>query len=136
MPRKVEGKKEKTPKNMELYCKKRQKLEKSFKIQPIFTQENVENSKCPYLLNKNVSEALNAFFVVSIFAFFSSFAVPKGQSYSIFSLILQLFPKTSLDFKAFPCTYVSNMQCRRGESLSPLLGRELRVPVRRLSNFL
>tara|TARA_B110000014_G_C19571251_1_gene304302 strand:+ start:42 stop:224 length:183 start_codon:yes stop_codon:yes gene_type:complete len=37
MPRKVEGKKEKTPKNMELYCKKRQKLEKSFKIQPIFT---------------------------------------------------------------------------------------------------
>ena len=81
MARKVKGKKEKT-------LKKDKNLKKIFKIKAIFTEENNENSKCPYLLNKNVSEALNAFFVVSIFGLFSSFWVPKGQSYLIFSLIL------------------------------------------------
>ena len=60
MPRKVKGKKEKT-------LKKDKNLKKIFKIKAIFTKENDENSKCPYLLNKNVSEALNAFIVCSLY---------------------------------------------------------------------
>ena len=70
MPRKVKGKKEKT-------LKKDKNLKKIFKIKAIFTEENNENSKCPYLLNKNVSEALNAFFVVSMFGLFFIVWGPK-----------------------------------------------------------
>ena len=92
MPRKVNGKREKTLKNMELYCQKRQKLEKSFKIKALLTKENDGNSKCPYLLNKNVSEALNAFFVVSIFGLFFIVWGPKRPA------ILNIL----LDFRAFP----------------------------------
>ena len=76
---------------MELYCQKRQKLEKSFKIKAIFTKENDENSKCPYLLNKNVSEALNAFFVVSIF----------GVFFIVWGSERQVILEIPLDFKAF-----------------------------------
>ena len=57
-----------------------QKLVKSCKIKARFTKEICQNSKCPYLLNKNVSEALNTFFVVSIFGLFFIVWGPKGKS--------------------------------------------------------
>ena len=65
---------------------------KNCKIRAGFTKEIEENSKGPYLLNKNVSEALNAFFVVSMFGLFFIVWGPKRP------LILNIF----LDCIAFP----------------------------------